>query len=400
MARLLRIYGLLFLLVFSIEAFGQETNDTVNRMADDFIRVSLVVCDPDDVLYSTLGHSALHLECPMFELDEIFTYEGENVRDEIWTFLKGELKMGLFALPPEIFLESYIERGRGVREYTINLDPLQEQKLWEVLDNRAAESLSLPYDYFHRGCAKALVQVMHEAIGKNAIHYGPWPEKFVKKTQREIVRDFITDAPWEEFFLYFLIGTEGDKRCPYEQKVIIPTDLVDVWQRATLDGGQPMLDSMPRVILEGTRHNEGTWCTPLFVSIVLLVLALGSLATLWTNNRTCIIVGTVIDYLLLVIEAIIGLVMTYLILFSDLPCTDWNWLIIPFNILPAIFWHWRKYWALPYAAIVFIWCIVMMCELFWGHVLMDWAHIILAFIFFVLLLKLGMRELKIERMKE
>ena len=103
-------------------------NDTIDRMAEDFVTVSLVVCDPDEVLYSTLGHAALHLECPIFDLDYIFSYESENVRDKIWTFMKGGLKMGMFAMTPDEFLESYRESGRGVREYKINLSPEQKQE--------------------------------------------------------------------------------------------------------------------------------------------------------------------------------------------------------------------------------------------------------------------------------
>lgn len=79
--------------------------------------------------------------------------------------------------------------------------------------------------------------------------------------------------------------------------------------------------------------------------------------------------------------------MTYLILFSHLPCTQWNWLIIPFNILPAIAWYWRRYWALPYACVLFIWCLVMASELLWGHVLVDWPHIVLALSFGVVIFK-------------
>lgn len=56
-------------------------------------------------------------------------------------------------------------------------------------------------------------------------------------------------------------------------------------------------------------------------------------------------------------------------------------------ILLAIFWHWRKYWALPYAAILLIWCLVMSGEFFWGHVLVDCPHIILALSFIVVLVK-------------
>ena len=66
----------------------QGFNDTIDRLAPDFVKVSLVVCDPDEILYSTLGHAALHLECPTFNLDYVFSYESESVRDKIWTFLR------------------------------------------------------------------------------------------------------------------------------------------------------------------------------------------------------------------------------------------------------------------------------------------------------------------------
>lgn len=352
---------------------AQGFNDTIDRLAPDFVTVSLVVCDPDEVLYSTLGHAALHLQCPIFNLDYIFSYESENVRDKIWTFLRGNLKMGMFGIPTDEFLSVYQMTGRGVREYTINLSPEQEQKLWEVMDNLAAKGANIPYDYFRRGCAKSVVQVIHKALGTGAIHYSPWDDKYTKQTQRELVRNFIEGAPWEEFFMYFLIGVEGDKDYPYEQKLIVPTDLVEVWQKATFDNGEPVLDAEPRILLDATHHNEGTWCTPLLVSMLLLLLSFAP----WKA----------VDYALLALYTTIGAVMTYLILFSNLPCTDWNWLIVPFNILPAIFWHWRKYWALPYAAVLLIWCLVMSGEFFWGHVLVDWPHIILALSFIVVLVK-------------
>ena len=355
---------------------AQGFNDTIDRSAPDFVTVSLVVCDPSEVLYSTLGHAALHLQCPVFNLDYIFSYESENVRDKIWTFLKGNLKMGMFSMSPSFFLEGYAMNGRGVKEYTLNLTPSQKQELWRVMDNHVMEGANLPYDYFHRGCAKSVVQVVHEAIGKNAIHYAPWDDKYTRQTQREIVRNFITDAPWEEFFMYFLIGVEGDKNYPYEKKLIVPTDLVEVWQKATFDNGEPVLDANPRILLEATRHNEGTWCTPLLVSIVLLLLALFSIALPgWT------------DYIFLAFYSVIGAVMTYLIIFSGLPCTSWNWLIIPFNILPAIFWYWRRYWALPYAGVILVWCAIMTGEWLWGHVLVDWPHIIFALSFAIILFK-------------
>lgn len=401
-----RTYCLLIASTFSLCLWGQESvpkeekaltvaernalqgfNDTIDRLADDFVTVSLVVCDPGEVLYSTLGHAALHLQCPIFGLDYIFSYESENVRDKIWTFLKGDLKMGMFAMTPDEFLTSFRESGRGVRDYTINLSPEQKQKLWEVMDLHVAEGINLPYDYYQRGCAKSVVRVVHEALGNNAIHYAQWSEKYKKQTIRELGCAFVMGAPWEEFISYFLLGTIVDKQVPCEQKLIIPTNLVEVWKQATLDNGKPVLNNTPRVLLTATRHNEGTWCTPLLVSVGLLLLALVSLLLVRSEEPKMRITRTIVDYLVLTITTLLGALTTYLICFSSLPCTNWNWLIIPFNILPALAWHWRKYWALPYAAIIFVWCIVMTCEWFWGHILVDWAHILLALSFCLVLVR-------------
>jgi len=371
---------------------AQGFNDTIDRLAPDFVTVSLVVCDPSDVLYSTLGHAALHLQCPTFDLDYIFSYESENVREKIWTFLRGKLKMGMFALSPEEFLQGYKDDGRGVKEYRLNLSPAQKQKLWEVMDKHVMEGANLPYDYFNRGCAKSVVIVMHEAIGKQAIHYAPWSDKYKKQTQRELVRDFITEAPWEEFYMYFLIGVEGDKSYPCEKKLIIPSDLVEVWQQATFDNGDNVLDSNAHVLLEPTTQLKAGPFKPMPVCMILLILSIVSLATIRMSHPACRLAGTITDYAVLTISGIAGIVMTYLIVFSSLPCTRWNWLIIPFNILPAIGWYWRKYWALPYAVIILIWCIVMAWQWMFGHILVDWAHIILAMTLGITLLKQAFKQ--------
>ena len=51
----------------------QGFNDTIDRLAPDFVEVSLLVCDPGEILYSAFGHAMLHLKCPTFGLDYIFT---------------------------------------------------------------------------------------------------------------------------------------------------------------------------------------------------------------------------------------------------------------------------------------------------------------------------------------
>ena len=385
--KIYKIYTILFLLLLPLGAAGQAFNDTIDRGAEDFVTVSVLICEPYEVLYSSLGHVALRLQCPIYELDYVFSYEGENVRNQIGTFLKGDLKMGMYAFPTDLFLRLYESVGRGVAEYKMNLSPAHEQQLWRTMDEMQTAGMTLPYDFFKRGCAKSVVMVVKKVVGPSGIHYAPWPDKYTKHTIRELVREAITDLPWTEFILYFLIGSEVEQPMSCEQKLIVPNDLVEVWQQATFDNGSPVLDSEGKELVRGTWVAQPVAFTPLMAAILLLLLAIGSWLTQLTDRRAWRIAGEVADYTVLTVVTALGALMTYLVVFSSLPCTSWNWLIIPFNILPPIGWYWRKYWALPYAGMVLVWCLVMAGEWCWGHILVDWPHILLALALGVVLLK-------------
>lgn len=396
----IRSYILYILLFFSMMAWGQEEvlsvaernaqagfNDTIDRQAEDFVTVSLLVCDPYEVLYSSLGHAALRLQCPAYDLDYVFSYEGESVRAKMWTYLRGDLKMGMYAFPTDLFLALYEYAGRGVTEYEMNLSPEQEQQLWRKMDEMRTAGMTLPYDFFKRGCAKSVVMVVKQVVGPNGIHYAPWSPKYTDHTIRELVRDYITTAPWTEFMLYFLIGTEAEQPMNCEQKLIVPTDLVEVWQQATLDNGRPVLAGEGKELVHGTWQAQPSFFTPLLASLILLLLAIGALLTVNLRQLAWRITGAVIDGVVMTVVTVLGAVMTYLVCFSSLPCTDWNWLIIPFNIAPALAWFLRRYWAVPYAIVLAVWCAVMTGMMLWGHVLVDWPHILLALAFAVTLVR-------------
>jgi hypothetical protein len=179
-----------------------------------------------------------------------------------------------------------------------------------------------------------------------------------------------------------LVGSEADNPLVGDKQLIIPTDLGHAWQQATVSGN-PLLASEPTVLVEGEPQSVDTWLTPIVLAILLLLLAIANL--FW--SRPCF------DWLMLALQTIIGCGMTYLICFSDLCCTSWNWLLIPFNPLPAICWYWRRYWALPYAGILLVWCFVMAAIIVWGHPLVDWSHIVMVIVWIWIVSKQYMCEI-------
>jgi len=381
---------MLLLLCISMFAYGQTKsadvmpiaernalqgfNDTIDRMADDFIEAYVVIADPGKQLYSVLGHCALRLKCETFDLDYIFSYEGEDAQKKVLAFLAGHLKMGLFAIPIADYCTLYAKEWRGVRQYRLNLSPETKQELWKILDEETLKGSDLDYDYYHRGCANSCVRFVNRALQGKRIQYAPWERRFV--TGRELVREHTKDALWVRFVTCFISGNEVDKPLYGEKQLLIPEDLVTAWQKATLDG-KPLLEQEAEILVQGNKQTANGWFTPLWFAILILLLSIVNLFVRYPY----------FDWLMLAAQTAVGMFMTYLLFVSDLCCTDWNWLFVAFNPLPAIFWYWRKYWVLPYVGIQGIWCVYMLYMLLIDQVLVDWPHIILALAFCVILLK-------------
>lgn len=351
-------------------------NDNIDRTAEDFVIASLVIADPGTVLYSVLGHACIRLQSPTFDMDYCFSYESENVSRKVLAFLAGKLMMGLFAVPTEKYCAQYEKEGRGVYEYTLNLPIEVKRELWRVLDNQLTKGICMPYDYLHRGCAITAKNFVEEALGEIDIVYdrslydNPRSAKDICKKQME-------NALWTRFFCYSIAsGKDAEEALCGEKQLIVPMDLAQAWQQATING-KPLITKEPNVLVEGKPQTANGWFTPIVLALFLLIL---SIANLFWNRPY-------FDWLMLIAQTLVGCGLIYLYCFSNLCCTDWNWLIIIFNPLPAILWMWRKYWALPYAGILILWSIAMAIITIWGHIIVSWSHIVLGVVFALIVFK-------------
>ena len=362
-----------------VDAEGQYVdtvfNDHVDRTAEDFVTVSLMIADAGAKFYTVLGHACLRLQCPTFGLDYCYSYESEVATNNVLNFLMGKLRMGLFAIPTEEYCAYYAAEGRGVREYILNLPPEVETNLWCVMDEHLAEGTTLDFDYYKRGCAITCVKFLKEALGQTRIQYDPSLYDY-SPTARELGRKYTENARWVLFYWGFIAGEDVSVPLRGDKQLLMPEDLVQAWQKATLNG-EPLIAAEPNVLVEGESQQADGWFTPLMAVLLLLVLAIANL--LWKQPYW--------DWAMLAMQTVLGVILIYLMYFSNLCCTSWNWLLIPFNPLPAIFWYWRKYWALPYTGILLIWTFVMIGLALWGHILVDWSHILLVVVWMLIVLK-------------
>ena len=146
-----------WLLLIPFVCMGQEADSlTLARQdslaiteSDDFVKASILVATPSDVLYSCVGHASIRMQCPHYGLDVVYTYESESVENRVLSFFMGKLKMGMTAVPTERVLADYAKEGRGITEYVVNI-PLEKRKqLWQYLDVKVEEGMNLPF-FFNR----------------------------------------------------------------------------------------------------------------------------------------------------------------------------------------------------------------------------------------------------------
>lgn len=272
---------MVFLLCLPIMARAQEnestaTTDSIDRLAPDFVTASICIADPTDWhddLLGVLGHAFIRLQCPTFDLDYCFSYEGQSANDDFMGFVKGNLKMGLFAAPTQEYIQPYREWKRSIHEYTLNLPPEAELRLWEIMDNHLKDGVDLPLDLTAHGCTQTLVEYITLALDTTEIVYAEWPDEF-KMTRSEILDYYLDNYPWLRLMAKCL-GMYGDfdEECPNDEKIIMPTQLVEVWQKATVDG-QPLLTYKGDLTEGESPVVEPPFFTPLVAGVLLVLTVL------------------------------------------------------------------------------------------------------------------------------
>lgn len=325
---------------------AEELDATVDRNAPDFIRASILYCGPVDTLYGCVGHIAIRLTCPHYELDEVFSYEGEPVEHQVWRFLSGQLKMGMFATPAADYLKEYAAEGRGAWEYPLNLSPAAKVRLWKLLDERVAEGPNLPYDYIRRGCAQSALKNLFAAISPEKI--GDCPPAKLGMTRRDVMHETLVDFPWTRLFIHLTTGPEADRMVTATDCVIMPRDLID-YLRGVRVNGAAILVGKPREVQPqtGTVPGGKGGLSPFWCAVILLFLAV--IGWFWAKRA--------IFALFAALYVALAVFETYVGVFSTLPAAAWNVLLIPFNPLPILFWKWRRYWAKPFAALLVAWAL-------------------------------------------
>lgn len=293
-----RFHTILLFLVFFAAASAQELtvaernavqgfNDTIDRLAPDFVTVSLCIADPTDQNQDYLGitgHAFLRLQCPTFDLDYCFSYESEKLKGQLWDYLTGKLKMGMFAIPTDKYLEDYRVWQRAVHEYDIHMPSEAKQRLWEQMDNHMLSERTMQMNLVKFSCTNTLLRYVEQSLLPDTIAYGRLPEKFYTQSAIEIMEEHYACYPWTMLGIRLTAGRELKTLRKPKQKIINPSDLLDVWSRATING-EPMLTYIGDMVEAEPVTVSKPWFTPQVCGILLLLVCVGGCVWIYVRKR-------------------------------------------------------------------------------------------------------------------
>lgn len=310
--------------------------------SSNFVTASLLIASPGEAIYSTYGHSAIRMECPVHNLDYCFSFEEEANMGGFVKFFVGKTDAHMVAVPTEKFLADFKKEGREVKQYTLNLTTHEKQELWRLLDNDYVDENVRHFNLLQNNCSSVSLMAIENVVVDETIDFNGWPDEF-KMNNGKVFRLMTKSSPWLEFISITLGGTESDAYWEQEQraapalltKVIKKAEIVDVnGNRRPMINGEKQLFPLKNNV-------KASPVTPmwvfglLFLAVVLITLAQFKWKLKW--------LGRVLDVLLMALVTVTGLFLIYTSFVSGLFGKHWNWYLIPFNPLPLIIWLiWRK----------------------------------------------------------
>jgi len=293
-------------------------SEVLSRQAPE-TEVFLITCGPGTETYSIYGHSALRVVIPEKNIDiiynwGIFDFDAPNFA---WNFAKGKLEYSLAGERIDRFLAYYNYTKRYVIQQKVYLDKDETDKLLILInDNLKPENVSYKYDFFYDDCSTRIRDLFEKALGEKLLY--PPVEKDEMPTFRDLTDKYQSQYPWLKFGIDLIMGSPGEKKADFRDRMFLPLDLKDGLSQALIrrDGMMVPLLSDPLVLLDfpSLVVKPRLLLSPVVVMTILLLVVL--IFTFTAKNKTII---RRVDILLFFIFSILSVLMIFFNYFTDHP---------------------------------------------------------------------------------
>ena len=248
--------------------------------------IALLTAGPGEDLYAVFGHSALWVNDPPNDIDEVynwgtFDFDTPNFYTK---FLQGKLLYQLSVSPVRNFIVSYHRSGRWVEQQTLNLSGEEKQRIYDFLQiNRRPENIHYLYDFFYDNCATRIRDILDQELDidweTNQTSLEPHNSHSAAKSFRELLHPYTAHIPWTAFGIDILLGMPADKTATEWGAMFLPDHLFESVQAARHADGRFMVTTHREVLPADYSPKPAGLFSPTLVLWIYFFLGLLSLAS-------------------------------------------------------------------------------------------------------------------------
>ena len=322
---------LLFTLFFTITLHGYCKDFTYlqddSASISDNVKISLLTCSPGDELYTSYGHSAIHIFDRNLNVDVVFNYGTFDFRTPYFylKFLNGTLDYMLSASDYRRFLCTYEREQRGVVERELLLSSSEKIEIEKLLiENSRPENKFYRYDFFFDNCATRIRDLVYRVKGISGI---PVPDgERDNQSFRDCIHSFVGPNEWSGFGIDLILGVRADIVTSQYERAMLPDYLEELLVEQHLVGDKKVvLNRQEKILTDSSDFN----ITPNLAASLffLLTLSLGILEWrrgLWLRWY---------DITISLVMSILSIIFVYLWFVSEIKITSYNYNVLWASVL-------------------------------------------------------------------
>ncbi|MCH2215447.1 MAG: DUF4105 domain-containing protein [Flavobacteriales bacterium] len=299
--------------------FGVSTR---GQMVSESTTISLITCGPGNELYSTFGHSAIHISDRTSGLDKVYNYGTFDFDTPNFyvKFSRGQLDYFLNVTDFGRFVRSYQREGRWVYRQELNLTQAQKEELFAFLENNAkAENKFYKYDFFYDNCSTRIRDVLEDVLGESLVY--PKMESDTTATFREMIELYLTKLPWSDLGIDLALGMPCDHEADYRQKMFLPDYLKSHFDEARIMDGGALIPLVKKEGIVLAEHPSLAMVEPNSINWIF-----------WVLMGICFLTGLFVspqkmkwfDVTFFLLTGILGIFITLLWFATEHSTTKWN----------------------------------------------------------------------------
>ena len=311
-------------------------------------QISLLTCDPGEMIYSSFGHSGIRVTELTTGRDVVYNYGTFDfgAPNFVLNFATGRLDYFLSVSTFDRFIAEYDYFQRSVREQVLDLNEQQKLDLILFLEtNYLPENRAYRYDFFFDNCATRVRDALVTVLGDQLVWNDAVREP-VESSFRDLIDEMVYYMTWSDLGIDLALGSRLDRDATPLEEQFLPKYVEGAFARASIQGDGPTrpLAGQSRVILDFAKPESSFGAINPYWIFWVVALIFTAITFIGFKKKK-LFIG--FDVAFFGILGIIGIVITLLWAGSEIPSTKYNWNILwafPGHLVLAIVLLVLQYW--------------------------------------------------------